>query len=139
LIFKDHSRISTLPATPLPPPPILSAFEDALMSHLITSIDFEQHGRELRTIERPRLLSLYGRYRAVPDSLTEDQRALIYASLCLARHTQITAQTDRLESGESNGPSREDVTYYRMAHDLLAAWGRPSVYSVCAFAKKDSQ
>lgn len=129
-MFKDHSRISTLPATPLPSPPILSAFEDGLMSHLITSLDFEQHGRELRTIDRPRLLSLYGRYRAVPDSLTEDQKALIYASLCLARHTQIT-QSDRHDIGEASEPSREDVTYYRMAYDLLGAWGRPSVYSVC--------
>ena len=128
MIFKDHSRISTLPATPLPRPPILPAFEDALMSHLITSMDFEQHGRELRTIDRPRLLSLYGRYRAVPDSLTEDQRALIYASLCLARHTQIT-QVERQVEG--SGPSREDVTYYRMSYDLLKAWNRPSVYSVC--------
>jgi len=131
-MFKDHSRISTLPATPLPPPPILSAFEDALMSHLITAMDFEQHGRELRTIDRPRLLSLYGRYRAVPDSLTEDQRALIYASLCLARHTQITTETDRgQQNGDGSGPSREDVTYYRMAYDLLGRWARPSVYSVC--------
>ena len=131
LIFKDHSRISTLPATPLPQAPILAAFEDALVSHLITSMEFEQHGRELRTIDRPRLLSLYGRYRAVPDSLTEDQRALIYAALCLARHTQIS-QSDRQEAGvEHNTPSREDVTYYRMAYDLLKAWGRSSVYSVC--------
>ena len=131
LIFKEHSRISTLPATPLPQPPILAAFEDALMSHLITSMEFEQHGRELRTIDRPRLLSLYGRYRAVPDSLTEDQRALIYASLCLARHTQIS-QSDRQDgSVEHNSPSREDVTYYRIAYDLLRAWGRPSIDSVC--------
>jgi len=131
LIFKDHSRISALPATPLPQPPILAAFEDALMSHLITSMEFEQHGRELRTIDRPRLLSLYGRYRAVPDSLTEDQRALIFASLCLARHTQIS-QSDRQDgSVECNTPNREDVTYYRMAYELLRAWGRPSIYSVC--------
>jgi hypothetical protein len=94
-------------------------------------MEFEQHGRELRTIDRPRLLSLYGRYRAVPDSLTEDQKALIYASLCLARHTQIS-QLDRQDgSEEQNTPSREDVTYYRMAYGLLRAWGRPSIYSVC--------
>jgi hypothetical protein len=106
------------------------------MSHLITSMEFEQHGRELRTIDRPRLLSLYGRYRAVPDSLTEDQRALIYASLCLARHTQISQSDRQDESTERNTTSREDVTYYRMAFDLLKAWGRPSVYSVCEYARE---
>lgn len=129
-MFSDQYRLSALQADPLPTQPIRSAFEDGLITHLITTVDFEQHSRELRTIDRPRLLSLYGRYRAVPNSLTDDQKALIFASLCLARHTQITTPSNG-EIGQGSKPSREDVTYYRLACEMLQTWGRSSIYSVC--------
>lgn len=131
-LFRNQCRLSTLKADPLPSQPVRAAFEDGLITHLITTVDFEQHSRELKTIDRPRLLSLYGRYRAVPNSLTDDQNALIYASLCLARHTQITTQSAG-EVGQQAGGLREDVTYYRLACEMLRSWRRSSIYSVCEY------
>ena len=101
-------------------------FENNLMSHLLTAPDLDR----LDTIDRPRLLNLYNRYRALPTSLTDDQKALVYAALCIARHSQMrdgpaTAMFDPAT------PSREDVTYYHMAKDAIHAWNRPSVDALC--------
>lgn len=96
------------------------------MSHLLTAPDLDR----LDTIDRPRLLNLYNRYRALPTSLTDDQKALVYAALCIARHSQMrdgpaTAMFDPAT------PSREDVTYYHMSKDAVQAWNRPSVDALC--------
>jgi hypothetical protein len=101
-------------------------FENNLMSHLLTAPDLDR----LDTIDRPRLLNLYNRYRALPTSLTDDQKALVYAALCIARHSQMrdgpaTAMFDPAT------PSREDVTYYHMSKDAVQAWNRPSVDALC--------
>jgi hypothetical protein len=98
------------------------------MSHLLTAPDLDR----LDTIDRPRLLNLYNRYRALPTSLTDDQKALVYAALCIARHSQMrdgpaTAMFDPAT------PSREDVTYYHMSKDAVQAWNRPSVDALCKF------
>jgi hypothetical protein len=103
-------------------------FENNLMSHLLTAPDLDR----LDTIDRPRLLNLYNRYRALPTSLTDDQKALVYAALCIARHSQMrdgpaTAMFDPAT------PSREDVTYYRMSKDAVQAWNRPSVDALCTY------
>jgi hypothetical protein len=103
-------------------------FENNLMSHLLTAPDLDR----LDTIDRPRLLNLYNRYRALPTSLTDDQKALVYAALCIARHSQMrdgpaTAMFDPAT------PSREDVTYYHMSKDAVQAWNRPSVDALCEY------
>ena len=126
LLFQDEPRLARLPATPLPPPSMIVDFENNLMSHLLTAPDLDR----LETIDRPRLLNLYNRYRALPTSLTDDQKALVYAALCIARHSQMrdgpaTAMFDPAT------PSREDVTYYHMSKDAVQAWNRPSVDALC--------
>jgi hypothetical protein len=105
---------------------MIVGFENNLMSHLLTAPDLDR----LDTIDRPRLLNLYNRYRALPTSLTDDQKALVYAALCIARHSQMrdgpaTAMFDPAT------PSREDVTYYHMSKDAVQAWNRPSVDALC--------
>jgi hypothetical protein len=105
-------------------------FENNLMSHLLTAPDLDR----LDTIDRPRLLNLYNRYRALPTSLTDDQKALVYAALCIARHSQMrdgpaTAMFDPAT------PSREDVTYYHMSKDAVQAWNRPSVDALCKLSE----
>jgi hypothetical protein len=126
LLFQDEARIARLPATPLPPPSMIVEFENNLMSHLITAQDLDR----LDTIDRPRLLNLYNRYRVLPTSLTDDQKALVYAVLCIARHTQMRdgPATAMFDPGT---PSREDVTYFHMAREAIHAWGRPSVDALC--------
>jgi hypothetical protein len=126
LLFKDEARLARLPATPLPPASMIVDFENNLMSHLLTAPDLDR----LDTIDRPRLLNLYNRYRALPTSLTDDQKALVYAALCIARHSQMrdgpaTAMFDPATL------SREDVTYYHLAKDAIHAWNRPSVDALC--------
>ena len=126
LLFQDEPRIARLIATPLPPPSLIVDFENNLMSHLITAPDLDR----LDSLDRPRLLNLYNRYRALPSSLTEDQRALIYAALCVARHYQMRAGP-ATAMFDPETPSREDVTYFHMAREAIDAWGRPSVDALC--------
>lgn len=96
------------------------------MGSLLAAEDFDH----LHIFDGVRLLNLYNRYRALPHSLTDDETALIYASLCIARHTQ-------MRGGVAGGmmdprtPAREDVTYYRLARSSLASWGRSSTASMC--------
>lgn len=115
-----------MPSTPLPPANMIVDFENNLMSHLITAPDLDR----LESIDRPRLLNLYNRYRALPSSLTEDQKALVYAALCVARHYQMRAGP-ATAMFDPETPSREDVTYYHMAMEAIEAWGRPSVDALC--------
>lgn len=103
-------------------------FENNLMSHLITAQDLDR----LDTIDRPRLLNLYNRYRVLPTSLTEDQKALVYAVLCIARHTQMR-DGPAAAMFDPATPSREDVTYFHMAREAIRAWSRPSVDALCRF------
>ena len=128
LLFQDEPRISRLVATPLPPPSLIVDFENALMSHLITAPDLDR----LDSLDRPRLLNLYNRYRALPSSLTEDQKALIYAALCVARHYQLRAGP-AAAMFDPDTPAREDITYFQMAREAIDAWGRPSVDALCRF------
>lgn len=120
LVFKVDSRVTHLPGTPLPPSPIIEQFEDALMDGFVVSSEFMQIDH--LNIDRTWLLSLYGRYRTLPNSLTDDQTALIYATLCVSRFSQIRAS---MNNG-TNEPTREDLTYFHLACNALGAWGRPS-------------
>lgn len=73
--------------------------------------------------DKPQLISLYSRYRALPTSLTEDQLALIYAALCTARALEVMNFQDEGVT--------EDVTYYSLACEQLRKWNRPSNYACC--------
>lgn len=99
-------------------------FELSLMEHLVTAPDLDRYN----SIDKPRLWNTYQRYRALPSSLTDDQRALVFASLCISRFSQVLSlpQALRLE--------REDVTYYRMAQEALSRWARPSTVALCEWA-----
>jgi len=63
-------------------------------------------------------------------SLMADQRALVYAMLCLGRLHEIFW---RMVDGQSQAvgvdstESREDVMYYRNALSVLDAWGSASL------------
>lgn len=126
LLFTDEARTAWLEPTPLPTGQDLVEFEDSLMRSLMAAEDFNH----LEIFDSNRLLNLYTRYRALPHSLTDDQMALINASLCIARHTQLRGGV----AGGMTHPrtlAREDVTYYRMARTALASWGRASTTSMC--------
>jgi len=126
LLFHDSPRLDLLVATPLPPYPTRRDFEDGLIESLVSNDDHTF----FKCLDGPRLIDIYSSYRACPESLAEDQSALIYASLCLARYT-------RIRRGMSGGirdqetPCREDVTYYRLAKQALATWGDASIISMC--------
>ena len=84
----------------------------------------------LKCLDEPRLRDLYSRYRALPETLTGDQIALIYASLCLARYNQLR----RGGVLKNRGPptvSREDLTYYQMAREALGSWETASITGMC--------
>lgn len=74
--------------------------------------------------------SLYLRYCAMPNSLNEDQTAMVYAMLCLSRFAQIRADINKGTPLASGVMSREDITYYHMSCDALKRWGRPSLTSI---------
>lgn len=109
---------------------MLQEFEDQLIQDLLsTAIDAESFDHR-NAGEDSVLQSLYGRYRALPNSLTEDQRALIYAVLCASRFNQFRVQMsvgDPVPEEE-----RHYVTYYHMAYACLANWNRPSLVAMWA-------
>jgi hypothetical protein len=139
LNYQDECRLTNTQATPLPPSPQNIILEDALMQHLLISTDFSS--LQLGYFDRNRVSSLYNRYRALPKTLSDDQLALVYSALCLARYTQLKNTNDlatELQEGGGEGQdvqqqSREDLTYFRMAMDALERWDRPSTYAVWAY------
>lgn len=103
------------------------------MRSLVSAEDIDN----LEMLDSSRLLNLYARYRALPGSLTDDQTGLIYASLCVARHTQLRGSV----AGGMVDPytlNREDVTYYRMARESLRLWGRASITSMCKYKSDET-
>lgn len=126
LVLKIDTRLSSTRGTDLPAPPELYAYEDSLVDYFMTS-------PEVGLIERPRLvdttffLGLYARHRALPHSLSEDQTAIVYAVLCLARFAQIRADINAGLPLTAENMSREDITYFHLACDALKRWGRPSL------------
>lgn len=82
----------------------------------------------LSKYDQHRVFNLYARHRALPETLAEDERALLYASLCVALHTQMSRY---VSSGAPKPATREDITYFRMALDALTLWNRPSILAVC--------
>jgi hypothetical protein len=126
MVFQDETRLSALHASPLPPDSDIEAFEDELMRHLIITNDLEQAS----ALDRLQIVTLYNRYRIFPTALTADQKAMVYAALCLAKHAMMKAY---ISSGTPDAPvqTREDVTYFRMACECLAQWSFPSVHALC--------
>ena len=121
LLFVEDDRLRIL-NTFAPPIPPEREFEDDLIHAFVATSEFYT----VEHMDKPQLVSLYSRYRAVPNSITEDQRALVYAALCVARYIQST------EQGIRDGPL-EDVTYFTMACDELLKWSRPSIYAACEY------
>jgi hypothetical protein len=104
--------------------------EDNLMRHLILSRDAEKQAG----IGRSQFVRLYNRYRSDPSLLSDDQRSVVFAVLCLAKHDTLqpnyaTGNWDADEQGRPVG--REDVTYFRLACACLAGVRDASVYAVC--------
>lgn len=128
MIFQDETRLSALYASPLPPDTDIEAFEDELMRHLIITNDLEQAS----SLDRLQIVTLYNRYRIFPTALTADQRALVYAALCLAKHAIMKSDIPE-GSPIASSATREDVTYFRMACECLAQWSFPSVHALCEF------
>lgn len=138
LRFQIEIRLEPLHGLPLPPTPLIHTFEDSLIDHLFnfSSHDCIQAADRPRFLDRSQLLSLYSRFRAVPNSLTDDQKALVYATLCLSRFNQIKKEWEQ-EVGEGATPgmrrevAREDVTYFWKACTALRDWNRPSIFAMC--------
>ena len=131
LEYKDEHRLRRLQAYTLPLPADIAQFEDQLMETFVESPDFDH----LRWVDRPRLLSLYGRYRAIPNSISDDQKSLLYAALCLARFNQIHSRprgdADSAPVTTVDELVLEDVTYFTMACQRIATWNQPSIYALC--------
>ncbi|KIR99758.1 hypothetical protein L804_02390 [Cryptococcus deuterogattii 2001/935-1] len=139
LRFSIEIRLEPVHGPPLPSPPLIHTFEDALIDHLFnfSSLDRLQGADRPRFLDRPQLLSLYSRFRAVPNSLTDDQKAFVYATLCLSRFNQIKREWEqRVEEGGTPGMggevAREDVTYFWKACRALRDWNRPSIFAMWA-------
>lgn len=90
----------------------------------------------LKLLDTGYYLGLYARHRALPHSLSEDQTAIVYAVLCLARFAQIRADINNGTSLAS-GVSREDITYFHLACDALKRWGRPSLSALRQSSQKE--
>lgn len=132
LVFKVDTRLAGIPPTPLPPQPLLTEYEDMLMEQLlqVQSNDVFD-ARSDPNADRTLLRSLYGRYRAMPNSLTDDQTALVYAALCTSRFAQIRVAISEGEHLTVTDESREDITYYHKSYNALASWNRPSLVALC--------
>lgn len=87
----------------------------------------------LRLLDTTYYLGLYARHRALPHSLSEDQTAIIYGVLCLARFAQIRADINNGTPLAAGNMSREDITYFHLACDALKRWGRPSMSALREF------
>ncbi|GMK58681.1 hypothetical protein CspeluHIS016_0601230 [Cutaneotrichosporon spelunceum] len=131
LVFKVDTRLAGIPPTPLPPQPLLTEYEDVLMEQLLHEQGSNFDAREPPS-DRTLLRSLYGRYRAMPNSLTDDQMALVYAALCTSRFAQIRVAISEGENLTLTDESREDITYYHKAYNALASWNRPSLVALWA-------
>lgn len=129
LVFTVETKLANYPHTPLPPASVLGDFEDQLIDELFTQPEVQDRREQDRTLLR----SLYARYRAVPHSLTDDQLALIYAALCIARYNQIRNSMPDGSHIITEGIPREDVTYYKMAYSALASWQKPSLTALWAY------
>lgn len=99
------------------------------MQHLLTTSPDNARNEADRTLLR----SLFGRYRAVPKSLRDDQTAMVLAALCLARFEQLRRTMNDGMSVTSLDTPREDITYYQMACQALSDWNRPSLAAICEF------
>ena len=100
-------------------------FEDDLMNSCLS-----EELPYLKCLDVSRLGDLYSKYRALPETLTGDQNALIYASLCLARYSRLR-RAGALRSKNQSTQSREDLTYYRMAREALESWETASITGIC--------
>jgi hypothetical protein len=131
LVASDETRLKQIQPTPLPAEPAIAEFEDNLMQHFVSSPDFDH----LDWLDRPRLMGLYRRYRALPNSVAEDKKALIVSALCLARYSQLSY---RFEEGipttsttDLEPKRREDVTYYNIVKETVNKLNQPSVHALC--------
>jgi len=130
LCYQDEPRMTAQHGTAIPLHPYRTEFEDALMRGLVDSgfdlvFDFQEK------YSSQRVLAIYVRYRTLPDTLQEDENALVYASLCLALYVKMSTF---VSSGSPRPESREDITYFRMAVDALNIWNRPSITAACGFS-----
>jgi hypothetical protein len=126
MVFQDETRLSALHGSPLPPEADIEAFEDELMRHLIITNDLEQAS----SLDRLQIVTLYNRYRIFPTALTADQKAMVYAALCLAKHAMMRSYVST-GTPVAESQTREDVTYFRMACECLSQWSFPSVHALC--------
>jgi len=126
MVFKADMHLANLPLTPLAPAPEIHEIEDQLMASFLSCPDDKADSDSF-------LLGLYTRYRSVPGSITDDQRALLYATMCIASFNRLGSfpNVNEVNGRTPASKSREDVTYFRMACDCLARWNRPSLMAIC--------
>lgn len=88
------------------------------------SLDF----RVLDHVDRAKAATSYGLYRRLPGNMLEDQRAFVYAVLCITcfNRVRVTAAFS-----ERDAALREDVTYFRLACASLSSWSRASTTALC--------
>ena len=122
-------RLTAEHSTPLPAEPYLREFEDELMEHLAQN-SLGTYFDPLNTYDHHRIFNLCARYRAVPETLEDDERGLLYACLSLALHMRMPVF---IAHGAPKPATREDITYFRMSLEALTSWNRPSVTAVCAY------
>jgi hypothetical protein len=129
LVFKVEARLTDLPSTPLPLEPMLGELEDRLMAQFFEASSNSIRGERTRGVDNTLLRSLYGRYRRVPSSLTEDQRAMVCAALCITRYDELRRTI--MDGSSGLDTPREDIIYYQMASEALLKWTHPSLTAVC--------
>lgn len=124
--------------TSLPLPPALRTFEDLLIDSLFIDNTSAFRQQEFLAVDRDWLLSLYRRYREIPDSLNDDERGLIFAILCIARFVLIRTEMNSSPGFTIQGTSREDITYYHLALAALERWNRQSLTSIRKLSMKEA-
>jgi hypothetical protein len=128
-VFKVPTRLSGTQGTPLPSPPDLYLYEDSLVDYFMTSPELGPTER-VKFLDTASYIGLYSRHRALPQSLGEDQIAIVYAVLCLARFAQIRADINKGTPLAGGDLSREDITYFHLSFDALKRWARPSLFAL---------
>jgi hypothetical protein len=113
----------------------LETLEDLLFNSLFANVGSPGKQLDVVITDSEHMISLYRRYRAIPNALTDDQKALIYSLLCVARFALIRSEMNTATDGETSlsRNTREDITYYHLALTALKRWGQQSLTALSGF------
>lgn len=113
---------------PLPPLPMVEPtyqvrLIDVFCTRFLPHFDF---------LTSSRLRDLNRRHISLADSLGQDQTALIYACLCLAKFRELSSDSGEVAL-DAFGDVRQDIAWYRHAIKLLIDWGSASCAALREF------